>query len=809
MKSCLSTAFGIRGQIANPTTSVSGVFPIEYPAGQTPVSPQFIHSTSGRVPLSSHVGFIGFSLPKNPRLYDSDFFLLRGNVSNFCLVDVSQDHGRRSLITVAPTTVMSVTSPIVATNTAKQPLMMSRRGDTSWGTGPCSTATPVVGQTTITQFCNGSANGLPSEYAAVSEIMYSRCTPGDISGCIAVTNENKYFEDCTCTICSSASSTAAPNGYFRDPVANGKFCVPFQSFTCNTATQSYTAAISDQCKGGSILVGGACVCDTHKTCASGFCQGEGRCSRAGGQAECAASGLLFNESTLLCECPSTQYCESNAAVPTCVQNLDCTVNRTTEYSSACTGGSTRDPETRKCVCGNTEFCNTISKSCNLRAKCGTIPFQSEKKSMYCWPAELGQPKLVAADNYRPVGDYAGTIVPEQVYCQCPVNITCDGSIYGGTCTCPLCLNGGTCMYNTDTTEWVALGHACRCQEGFTGANCGIKEVKRSQFIFVTYPGGNFTAYDALSSSDKQLVMDSVNSTTATQAATSTVSMTNVLAVVIEAGSLIIRIELHVYPSSWGRGVSWRLQQAEFFNQISNGIQTTLGATKFATLGGLDGTAALVQQVVSVCAPIPNCLASASQWGEVQCQCLACVEGYFVINGACQSILSCNNLQNCNGRGIASLNEAKTVCECNCTTEFIGRQCETDLCLESNLVWTTNPNCGPLRCSQRIDDRKTAGSTIGSCVSDSGADLSGKDIFAMIMLLALCAFSSFHCAFYWIYNECVWDHSNDDAPKKTDDEDDEEEQLRPQEEHSPHLQPDDEPFGGSVMSAMDDTEDSLG
>eukprot|EP01064_Diplonema_japonicum_P003128 TRINITY_DN12056_c0_g1_i1.p1 TRINITY_DN12056_c0_g1~~TRINITY_DN12056_c0_g1_i1.p1 ORF type:complete len:1994 (+),score=290.44 TRINITY_DN12056_c0_g1_i1:81-6062(+) len=768
--SCLDTAFNIVGTTVTPDSDTS--FSLS----------SYAHDKDGRVNLGWPVALVGFTLPSSPRVYDPDSVLLKGRVGYVCLKHHSAVLQERTIINVTNTDIQ-VSVNLEPTNTASTPVGIAKRGSTSWLMDPCdvTTVTSTATATTsgmLSEKCITFAAGKPTEFAAVSTLKYGRCMAGDIVGCVHVMSTDKTFEDCACDRCTSASSPGAPAGYYVDPVAQGKYCVPYKTYTCSdSGTVTYAAALAAQCTGGSILHDGLCVCSTGLVCTTGLCEASKQCGDPGSSEQCKAAGLVHNPTLLTCECGGNTYCHTTAGDPTCVERVDCSTKRLVTNPAACTNLSRLDPANSLCVCDGTHFCNPNTHTCEVKAKCGQKPFSPS--SQFCWPGAVGQPQLLAADNYVPADPSAyNTINPEDVYCQCPDNLMCNTSFWA--CTCPKC-QVGECLYTSDPTNWQQLGHKCFCPEGFTGRNCSTLEEGHPRFIRITFSQWEYAGYEGLSNGDKTKFETAVRDVVLEQAGVGFVAgegrpfvAENITIVYVDKGSVVVRVEVWVFTSSWERRLNHNLVQNRLAVLISRKLTGLLSEEALEAMNANTNSEATVTLDANTCgakSTISNCKGAAAPWNN--CHCNACKTNYVWRPEIerCVNDTACSNLNDCNGRGRADgLKELG--CTCNCAESgFSGTKCETDDCLGSLEEWIKS-TCGPVRCAERSDGASIPGTRVGECIKPEDDDYPAAVIYVTVIFSVLCCVILLIIGYYCRSLRCFWEALDDDSDTASKEDDEE-------------------------------------
>eukprot|EP01059_Diplonema_ambulator_P000909 TRINITY_DN10706_c0_g2_i7.p1 TRINITY_DN10706_c0_g2~~TRINITY_DN10706_c0_g2_i7.p1 ORF type:complete len:1983 (+),score=265.32 TRINITY_DN10706_c0_g2_i7:601-5949(+) len=750
----------------------------------TPVSPDpttsftigsYIRDASGRIDFNWPLSLVGFTVGLNPRAYDSDSVLLKGKVGFLCLKNHSAVVTQRVNIDLVGTDI-SATVELGATNTASSPVGIARRTGSEWNMTGCNIQTVVATATgttqgVLTETCSGMTAGKPTEYASVSVLKYGRCMAGDIEGCVHVVSTDKTFEQCECDRCTSASSTSAPSGYYVEPAASGKYCIPYKTYSCS-ANESYAAVLSAQCIGNSVLRGDKCVCGVGSVCTGDLCEDAKRCGDSGSSEQCTAAGLVYDSASLTCQCTSNHYCSSHV----CLEKVDCSTNRIVPSEIACTNMSRFDPYLKRCTCGATRFCNPTTNTCELKAKCGTMPYQPE--SQYCWPATITQPQLIAADNYQPLDpNYTDPVNAKTIYCQCPDALVCNTTLEA--CTCPKCVRG-VCLYTADVTKWGLLDHRCYCPEGYVGADCSEYEEPRPEFLMYRFADGDYEGYSGLAEQDQETFANVVKEVVTEQGMAANAGATdgsilfsgdNVTHIYIDEGSIVVRVEVWVFSSAWARRLQTALVQDRVAVLIAEKLATSFPEDTFATLGSLHTVAATNLTVTCGNTPVlPNCAVAAAPWAG--CACLVCQSGFVWESDRCINNTACDNIRDCNGRGQAT-GLVSTGCTCSCEQPgFSGAHCEVDDCLASVEAWKT-PDCGPLRCSQRADGRTRVGSGLGECAKPSSSALSQSSLIAVIVLSSIACILLVVMAFFCITHRCIWESSFTDL---MDDDDKIEEEL---------------------------------
>eukprot|EP01062_Namystynia_karyoxenos_P003453 TRINITY_DN11232_c0_g5_i1.p1 TRINITY_DN11232_c0_g5~~TRINITY_DN11232_c0_g5_i1.p1 ORF type:complete len:3081 (+),score=677.88 TRINITY_DN11232_c0_g5_i1:151-9393(+) len=873
MTVCVDTAWDLRGKeiiVGSAASTGNAAIKFARDAADTPVQnmSQFIRvNATHRADLESPLAMVAFQMGVPLRGYDSDAVLLRGSPAYFCLLNHSQyPHLRRPLNVTA--TNFELTVQLNVTDRDRVPVAIARRNQGDWELNGCrDDASKFVNASAsssgvVTETCSQlSVAPLPAEFAAVQSVTAQRCTPGDVTGCVAVENPDTVFRDCRCVLCTDRPRSlperlAAPNGYYVTPIADGKVCVPYQNFTCTDTEQvqkkkrpPYIALVQEQCGGGSVLAGRMCACTSDKVCALGLCEGKLQCNDTGSGPQCRAAGYHQDESTLACSCGARAYCKNvtiaerqaeasfsvwqlnttlGAALPPaaarsfgewvaewnrqiagmptkreCVQLIDCVTSTTGQEVTdpgACTNGTHYHRRLRQCTCPPTSYCDTQTRHCLHKARCGERPVIPSADR--CWPVDGGQPQLQLTTN-------RSTGISE---CSCPDSLQCDPETR--MCTCPMCLNGGVCDWPSTRAAQDLHPHTCFCGEGYLGPTCAKQEPKEDQYVTVRYPGANYSSYQSMSAASKAKMESAVragvmaelakalknNAThsnfTNTTRPRASVNDINIKAVYFLQGSLVVNVLLSVWPSTWSSGASASMSQAQVGVTISQELANQLSSGDLSALGDL--TTPAVAGILAQCNAIDHCTLTPAPWD--QCRCTGCDSGYTVhpgwttVGGAInQSIKGyscikddlCTNAEDCNNRGSASGIRA-IQCQCTCAPDFSGSKCENDSCLVSFEAWLT-PGCGPRRCSFREDGsvlvEDTPGSPAGLCKAPVDTSLAQDEVAAIIVSVLLVACFAFGCTFYAIHQKCPWERLTGLLSVEEEGSDDEAEEHGKDDEHA--------------------------
>eukprot|EP00756_Hemistasia_phaeocysticola_P030503 Hpha_TRINITY_DN16294_c2_g5::TRINITY_DN16294_c2_g5_i2::g.12363::m.12363 len=827
---CVDTAWAIRGQEVKVGDSSVRVVKEADSTDLADVQSKLLYTERGeRVDLQWPVALVSYRLPAATRAYDNDYTLLRGEASYFCLYNLSHERLHRVQIPVTSAEVQ-ISVALEPVDSDKVPIGIARRVGGAWVVDDCDdgsktlTASPSESGSVV-QVCNAlTTEEHPGEFAAVARGAAKRCTPGDFLGCVEVVDAQKSFDDCQCALCTSVPRSdieraAAPRGFFVRPIAFGKTCVPFANYSCLDTDRwvqgvrgDYTVLHKDQCTGGSVVSGHKCVCDVGKVCAGGLCEATLFCNDTGATSQCEASGLQ-QQGGLTCACNSDSYCRNVTALErsksimsnsqqlamvlgtqntsweqsvdqwsatflsnilatpdtrSCLPLVGCSTDREVLSPLACANGSVYERRFKRCVCPSTHYCDADRYGCFPKARCGEEP--AEKSSTYCWPVDGGQPQLLLSSNST----------TNKSTCVCPYSLQCEAETKA--CSCPVCKNGGECLWPKLRWQQDLHPHTCTCGEGYMGADCGEQEPKASQFVDIHYPQASFAGFNGLSTASKAKAEGAVRSGVQKEIAAAlsstgganksrplaSASDVGLQSVYFRQGSIIVNVEILVWQSTWTNRVSQSLTQAQLGVTVSQELAAQLAAGDLSSLGNL--TAPAVGGVAAACPVIPNCAFAPLPWDA--CRCSLCIAGWVphpgwtlptdpvnnTIRGmSCVADTLCTNADDCNGRGAADGIRALG-CLCSCAPDYQGNACERDMCLINMHSWQ-QPGCGAFRCSQRNDGFTLPdyeGDVPGLCKEPSSSGLGVEEDILIVFITLTVAVCIFACVFYGLHHRCPWE-----------------------------------------------------